>query len=174
MPLAYASIPDMASLVSAADLAGFRGAPFPETTVQAAAETVRAECGWHIAPQIEQTIKVRTGGADSVNLPSLMVYDVLAVTDRFGTAVTGWDFWEHGVLDLPGGFPDVIKVTYIHGYRTCPKDLHGIIAERSGSQVSGRVLAESLAGRSVQLDGGYDPNTPAILNAYRLNPGGRE
>lgn len=164
---------DMAPLVSAAALAGFRGAPFPETVVEAAAETVRADCGWHIAPEVEQTIKVRTYGADNVNLPSLKVAEVLSVVDRDGTPVTGWEDWENGMLERPGGFPETIVVTFRHGYPSCPKDLHGIIAERSGSQVTGRVKAESLAGRSVQLDGGYDPNTPAILAAYRLEPGGR-
>lgn len=171
--MAYARTPGMGPLVSATDLAGFRGAPFPDTLVEAAAETVRAECGWHIAPAVEQTVKVRTGGMDTVNLPSLYVTDVVSVLDRAGAPVTGWDFWEHGVLECPGGFPDIIKVTFKHGYESCPKDLHSIIAERSGSQVSGRVLAESLAGRSVQLEGGYDPNTPTILAGYRLNPGGR-
>ena len=171
--MAYVRTPGMSPLVSAANLAGFRGAPFPETTVESAGETVRADCGWHIAPEVEQTVKVRTGGLDTVNLPSLYVVDVVSVVDRDGAEVTGWDFWENGVLDRPGGFPDIIKVTFRHGYQSCPKDLHGIIAERSGSQASGRVKAESLAGRSVQLDGGYDPNTPAILAAYRLEPGGR-
>ena len=171
--MAYVRTPGMSPLVSATNLAGFRGAPFPETTVESAGETVRADCGWHIAPEVEQTVKVRTGGLDTFNLPSLYVVDVVSVVDRDGAPVTGWDFWENGVLDRAGGFPDIIKVTFRHGYQSCPKDLHGIIAERSGSQASGRVKAESLAGRSVQLDGGYDPNTPAILAAYRLEPGGR-
>lgn len=171
--MSYVRTPGLSPLVSASALAGFRGAPFPETTVEAAAETVRAECGWHIAPEVEQTTKVRTGGLDTVNLPSLHVVEVVSVLDRAGAEVTGWDFWDHGVLERPGGFPDVITVKFRHGYESCPKDLHGIIAERSGSQASGRIKAESLAGRSVQLDGGYDPNTPAILAGYRLNPGGR-
>lgn len=169
--MSYAAPQGVGPLVQAAALDGFRGAPFAEPVVNAAAETVRSECGWHIAPQGEQTTRIRTGRLDTVNLPSLHVVEVLSVLDRDGTPVTGWDWWEHGVLDRPGGFPDTITVRFRHGYETCPQDLLGIIAERSGSQATGRIKAEALMGRSVQLDGGYDPNTPAILAGYRLNPG---
>lgn len=169
--MAYTAPQGMGPLVQPADLGGFRGAPFEETVVTAAGESIRSECGWHIAPALEQTTRIRTGRLDTVNLPSLHVVDVVSVLDRDGAPVTGWDWWEHGVLDRPGGFPETITVTFRHGYEACPKDLYGIIAERSGSQATGRIKAEALMGRSVQLDGGYDPNTPAILAGYRLNPG---
>src|SRR5690242_2309236 len=114
--MSYQAPDDLGPLVSAAALDGFRGAPFADPVVEAAAETVRADCGWHIAPVATQTVRLRTGRMDSVNLPSLRVLEVLAVTDRDGNPVTGWDYWEHGVLDRPGGFPDTISVTFRHGY----------------------------------------------------------
>lgn len=168
MPVAYAIIPDMVPLAAGADLVGFRGAPFPEAVTQAAAESVRAECGWHIAPHLELTIKVRTGGADTVLLPSLKVVVVLSVVDQDGAAVTGWESWENGVLERPGGFPNVVTINFVHGYPRCPKDLLGIIAERASASAAGRVKSESLAGRSVSLDSGYDPVTAPILNTYKL------
>jgi len=164
-------LPPVAPLVAVSDLVGFRGAPFPAAVTQAAAESVRSECGWHIAPRIEQTIMVRTGGGDTVLLPSLQVAEVASVTDRAGAAVDGWEVWSNGILERPGGFPRTIVVTFTHGYTACPKDLLGIIAERASAQAAGRVKAESLAGRSVQLDGGYDPLTQTIINAYRLTGG---
>lgn len=168
---AYATIPNMAPLAAAADLVDFRGAPFPDPVTQAAGESVRSECGWHIAPQLEQTIKVRTGGADTVLLPSLKVFAVLSVVDRDGAAVAGWEVYEDGVLERPGGFPDIVTVTFVHGYTSCPKDLLGIIAERASASAGGRVKSEALAGRSVQLEGGYDPITQTTIAAYRLSWG---
>lgn len=157
-----------APLVEAGDLAAFRGAPFDDAVTKAAAESVRTECGWHIAPDIEQTIIVRTGGTDTVLLPSLHVTEVAAVTDRDGTPVDGWEAWSNGILERPGGFPNAIEITFTHGHETCPPDLLPIIAERAAAQAAGRIKSEALAGRSVQLEGGYDPVTETTINAYRL------
>lgn len=158
-------------LVTPAELATFRGGPFGEAVTNAAAQSVRTECGWHIAPSTKQTIAVRTGGADAILLPSLHVTAVTSVTDRNGTSVDGWDVWSNGILERPGGFPDAVQITFTHGFETCPKDLLGIIAERAVAQSAGRVKSEALAGRSVQLEGGYDPTTDTTINAYRLNWG---
>lgn len=166
------TIPDetpVGPLATPADLAKFRGAPFDEDIIEAAAGSVRAECGWHIAPSVEQTIAVRTGGSATVLLPSLRVTAVTAVTDRNGAAVNGWEAWSNGILEVPsGGFPDVVEITYTHGYDACPPELLPIIAERAAAQASGRIKAEALAGRSVQLEGGYDPVTATTINAYRI------
>lgn len=160
--------PPIGPLAQAQDLAAFRGGPFHADVVTAAAQSVRSECGWHIAPSIEQKIAVRTGGSDTVLLPSLRVTAVTAVTDRRGGTVDGWEAWSNGILERPGGFPDAVEITFTHGYETCPPDLLPIIAERAAAQASGRIKAEALAGRSVQLEGGYDPVTQTTLNAYRI------
>ena len=160
--------PKLAPLADPNALTAFRGGPFEEGAVTAAGAGIRTECGWHIAPNVEQTIALRTGGADEVLLPSLHVTEVKAVTDRYGNPVTGWDAWAHGVLARPGGFPDAILVTYSHGYETCPAELLPIIAERAAASASGRIKAEALAGRSVQLEGGEAPATEASIAAYRI------
>lgn len=155
-------------LIATGDLVGFRGAPFPDAVTQAAAESVRSECGWHIAPSVTQTVAVRTGGVGTVLLPSLRVESVALVTDKDGVELTGWDAWENGVLERSSAFPKVILVTLTHGFAVCPTDLLGIIAERASAQAEGRIKSESLAGRSVSLDSGYDPVTAPILARYKL------
>lgn len=163
-----APAPQAQPLAEPAALAKFRGGPFEAETVTAAGASIRAECGWHIAPSVEQTVALRTGGADEVLLPSLYVSEVMAVTDRAGTAVGGWDAWSNGILTRPGGFPDVVQVTFRHGYEKCPAELLPIIAERAAAQASGRIKSEALAGRSVQLEGGEAPETRASIAAYRI------
>lgn len=159
-------------LVDPAALASFRGGPFDAAVTNAAAQSIRSECGWHIAPSVETTVAVRTGGADSVLLPSLHVTAVASVTDRrSGAQVTGWEAYDNGILERPGGFPDAVEITFTHGFETCPEDLLGIIAERAVAQSAGRVKSESLAGRSVQLEGGDNPTTQTTINAYRLTWG---
>lgn len=158
----------IAALAEASDLAAFRGGPFAAETVEAAAQSVRTECGWHIAPSIEQTIVLRTGGAEAVLLPSLRVTAVNSITDRNGNPVSNWDAWSNGTIERPGGFPDALNITFTHGYETCPPELLPIIAERAAAQASGRIKSEALAGRSVQLEGGYSPETETSINAYKI------
>lgn len=157
-----------APLVEAVDLSEFRGAPFTLAVVGAAAESVRDECGWHIAPSAMESVRVR-GGSRVVLLPSLHVTDVASVVDGDGVAVTGWDWFENGVLELPSGvFPRVVSVTFTHGYASCPRALLPIVAERASAQAAGRIKSEALAGRSVSLEGGYDPVTAPVLARYKL------
>jgi hypothetical protein len=44
------------TLVSPYDLEDFPGAPFSDTLVDAAVSEIRGEAGWHIAPQVTETL----------------------------------------------------------------------------------------------------------------------
>lgn len=159
----------MAELIQAADLVGFRGAPFAAAVLAAAAESVRADCEWHIAPSVTETRKLR-GGDRVLILRSLRVTAVTSILDADGNAIDGWDWWENGVVERRSGvFPKSVTVTFTHGYTTCPKELLPIIAERALSQASGRIKSEALAGRAVSLEGGYDPAGSGVLAKYALN-----
>lgn len=160
----------MDKLVQASDLAGFRGSPFSEPVVQAAAESVRTDCEWHVAPAEVRTVKLRAGGS-IVLLPSMHVTDVTAVVDNYGHPVSGWEWFENGVIECPLGFPPFISVTFTHGYPECPPDLLPIIAERALSQASGRIRSESAGGVSVSMETGDDPTSRGVLAKYRLHGG---
>lgn len=164
---AAAALPD---LVGAQALAGFRGGPFPPSAVVAAADAIRAECGWHIAPVITQTARLRVEG-DLLLLPSLRVLEVLAVAAPDGTAVPGWVWEGDAAVRMPSACrgPRVVDVTFRHGYLECPPALLPALAERAAAHTGGRIKQESLAGRSVSLEGGYDPTTSAAMDRHRLH-----
>ncbi len=158
-------------LVKATDLNGFRGAPFPAAVLNAAAESIRTECEWHIAPVVESTVKLRAGSSDTVLLPTMRLVEVLEVTSSAGDVVTGWEAMEDGTLERPGGFPRFLNVRFRHGHAKCPAELVAVVAERAVSGKAGRISAESLGGRSVSLEGGYDSVSMAVLQKYKLQGG---
>ncbi|AXH44391.1 head-tail adaptor [Arthrobacter phage MargaretKali] len=158
----------MDPLIQPTDLVGFRGAPFSAKVTAAAASSVRAQCDWHIAPVVTETKKMRTEGTVLL-LPTLHLTEKPTVQDVNGNEVTGCEWLPEGIIECPAGFPRYVSVTFTHGYETCPDELLPIIAERAMGQSSGRVKAESLAGRSIQLEGGSDPATSSVLAKYALS-----
>lgn len=155
-------------LVSAADLTGFPGAPFATAVVDAAAGQVRAECGWHIAPGVTETVTLDPAGSTVVLLPSLQVSSVTAVRAEDGTAITGWKSRPNGVLRYSAGWPETITVDFTHGYAKCPPELVAVIAERANRIKGGGVKSESLAGRSVALDTAQGEVTPEVIARYTI------
>lgn len=160
----------MDPLIQASDLTGFRGAPFSEPVVQAAAESIRTQCEWHIAPSETETVKLR-GGGYVILLPSMHVTEVSAVVDNYGEAVAGCEWFPNGVIECPSGFPPFISVTFTHGYDACPAEILPVIAERAASQASGRVKSEAAGGVSISMEGGYDPIGSGVLAKYRIAGG---
>lgn len=171
MLIAYGT-PDfpLEPMATVSDLAGFNGAPFTQDVVTSAGDSVRDECGWHIAPEISTTMKFR-GEGTLILLPTMRLMDVSLVRDRDGYPVAGVEWLQNGILECPAGFPPYVEVTFRHGYKVCPPSLLGVIAERAQARSGGRIKSEALAGRSVSLEGGYDPATAAVLNRYRLQDG---
>jgi len=155
-------------LAAPADVVGMRGAPFPASVLRGAGEAVRTVAGWHIAPSVETTVKVRTSGR-VVLLPSLYVTAVASITDRDGRAIDGWDWLPEGIVERDHGrFPRIVTVTFTHGYAKVPADLLSIISETAGASTHGRVRSESLMSRSVTLAADADPVIAAVLARYRL------
>lgn len=171
MLIAYGT-PDypLEPIATVSDLAAFNGGPFTQAVVTSAGDSVRDECGWHIAPEISTTMKFR-GEGTVLLLPTMRLMDVSLIRDRNGYPITGVDWFQNGVLECPAGFPSYVEVTFRHGYKACPPSLLGIIAERANARSGGRIKSEALAGRSVSLEGGYDPSTADVLNRFRLQGG---
>ena len=155
-------------LLNAAALTGFPGAPFTAAVVDPAAGHVRALCGWHVAPVVTETVTVETGASSVVLLPSLRVVSVAEVRDEDGNVLTGWKVRPNGVLRIPGGWPDVIEVDLKHGHESCPSELAAVVAEHARRVSAGGVKAESLSGRSVQLDTLPSSSAAAALDRHTL------
>lgn len=155
------------ALAVAADLAGFKGAPFSPQIVEGAADSVRSDCGWHIAPLLTTTKKMRGGGTVLI-LPTLNLVEVVSIKTTSGADVTDFDWLDNGVIERRHGFPRFVEVVFRHGYEKCPPALLGVIAERASSGSYGRVKQESIGGRSVSLDSGYDSVGGAVVQKYTL------
>lgn len=160
----------MEALLSSEDLAGLPGGPFTQAAVNAAAEQVRTLCGWHIAPEITETIRLDSDGAATVLLPSMRVASVESVRDAdTGEELAEWRWSPHGMIHRPGGFPEGfqrIEVTFTHGFPKAPADLLPVIADRTER----RVMQESLGSRSVSYSAEGDRTIDSGLTRYKLRP----
>ena len=153
-----------------------QGSPLPGLdpgAVAAAAAQVRSECGWHIAPQLTETITVRPTAAGLVHLPSLQVAAVTAVTsdglpvwfehdppERELRLHNPWPWWHHRV-----------RVTLTHGYAQCPADVRQAVAvlAAGGLVPQPRLLTR----RDGPFSASYADDSPAasaggLMDAYRL------
>lgn len=159
-------------LATPGDLAGLPGAPFSEQAVTAAGEQLRRTCGWHISPEVEETLTVDSPGGRVLWLPTRWVLDVTAVRDVSGSspvALSGWRWSQGGMLSLESGFPAgfrAIEVDLVHGFELCPADLLPVIADRTKR----RVMQESLGSRSITFGVDGDRTIDQTLASYRLGP----
>lgn len=158
-------------LVENVSMVGFPGAPYSDAVLQAAAESVRADCGWHIAPVEAATVEVAVAGGVAL-LPSLQVVEVTAVRTAVSqTVLTGWRVDKGSGVLFGLGSVSRVEVDYTHGYPDCPPALKPVIAERARAMAAGGyVRQESLGARSVTLAGFEGGGTSDALSRYRLPP----
>jgi hypothetical protein len=127
------------TLVSPYDLEDFPGAPFSDTLVDAAVSDIRSEAGWHIAPQVTETLTLDSYGGQLLSLPSQRVVNVTAVRDmtRAGAVLTGWTrssclLWRSTYHTYCFGWPvGQVEVDIVHGFATTPPDLLAAVAARA-------------------------------------------
>lgn len=164
----------MGELVAPGDLLGFSGAPFPSAVVAAAAQSVRTDAGWHIAPEITETIEAEPTGPRIV-IPSLKIVEVVAIRDAdTGEVLEGWRLRKGpGVIERSmvrgrGCWPEVVEVDIVHGYAVCPADLYAVVAERSQRGQAGIVRQEGIGGRSVAFSLSSDTPNSRTIARYSL------
>lgn len=153
---------------------------------KAAQATIRRYCGWHVAPSIEQTLRLDSYGGRRLLLPSKhvtavssVVADGVDITDRTHWSQAGILQTDAGTIlpDMPGG----VQVTLTHGYEPAEAPdvimLMETIARRARSQ--GLIASQSVNGASVSYltAGGAPLSIPLLgieqqlLDPYRLNWG---
>jgi hypothetical protein len=165
------------------DLTDYPGGPFPERIVRAASASVRADCHWHIAPVISETVTVDGTPGPLLLLPTLRLVSVTAVRvlHRGGwTAVTDWRIAQAGMLYRTGGWyygPAGVQVEMTHGYTETPHELIPVIAARCqrtmansiltqrSETVGTRTASESYNVNRLQLAAGVES-----LSGYRIPP----
>ncbi|MFJ4173996.1 hypothetical protein [Microbacterium sp. NPDC089696] len=141
----------------------------------AAHGSVRRECGWHVAPVIEETLVLDGSGGDTLLLRSGRVVELLEVLND-GTDVTAdVDFSRAGILELRGGRwtrrLGRISVKLRHGYETDEvPEVAALIATlaRRGASSPGIVANQSVNGSSVgYLTAGGAPISIPLLEIER-------
>lgn len=165
-------------LAVAADLADYPGAPFADSVVLAAGESVRRDAGWLIAPAATETVVLDGDGGRLLMLPTLHLHDVLEVRDVSGdtpVVLTEWRKTRAGMIELTSGFwPrgfEVIEVDMVHGYDACPEDLLPALAFRAQQAKVNRASGGVRLGSLSISPGGADPEDErpdAVVARYRI------
>jgi hypothetical protein len=126
-----------APLVTSGDLAGVPAASgLTDRELDMAAEDVRGECDWHIAPVETTTALVSGSGGRRLILPTRRLVDVVSISDAENpdTVHQGWRVLPGPMLYRQVGWPagdGNIAVTMVHGYERCPADLLAVVLERA-------------------------------------------
>ncbi|HEY9353816.1 MAG TPA: hypothetical protein VIP28_11220 [Nocardioides sp.] len=170
------------TLADPADLADYPGAPFTQAVVDSAVAALRGDCGWHIAPEITETLTVNGSPDKTLILPTLLIVEITAIRDVSGdtpVVLTGWRMSSRaGLLRREEGWPDgfeVIEVDLTHGHTDTPADLLPAVAYYSQSQSADQTIStESLLSWSKTTRPGYAPTSVgqgsplAILARYNV------
>lgn len=137
-------------------------APVSQLDLDALTDDVRGACGWHIAPQVTETVTLESEGERALVLPTLFLEDVLSVTYWNGddwAPVDSWDpilGWSAVSCSLrhPSGFPKGrVRAEVVHGYPTVPASLKKALAALlSGKPSAAAVVSEGLPGHTLTLD----------------------
>lgn len=152
--------------------------------IQAATDTVRRYCGWHVTPEHSETLVLDGPGSDVVQLPSKHVVSVDEVLVDGNAVEVDWS--KAGLLTRKDGgcWPSrfgSISVTLTHGFAMAG-DIQGIvtgIAQRAAMNPGGVVVNQRAGTQSVTFasSGGAVGSVPLLatemtaLESYRLNWG---
>lgn len=151
--------------------------PLPDAPAGVAAETweatvaeVRAFCGWHIAPEVEETVTVDGPGSSLLVLPTLHLTDLTGVTND-GSTVTDpeWSrtgmvrhcYWTHKFRG--------VTATMTHGYEEWPADLLAVMADLATSTAAlAGVKAVTSGSHQVTFESSMRPSQRDVLGRYQL------
>ena len=155
--------------------------------MKAAQASIRRYCGWHVTPDIDETLKVDAYGGSILTLPSKHVNSITSILVDGRELVDQIDWSVAGTIQLRTGCwldrPGSVTVTLNHGY---PRDevpesaeLLRTLAKRARTQPG--VASQSVNGASVSYltYGGTTLGVQllqieqAMLDPYRLNWGPR-
>lgn len=125
--------------------------PFLDTALRAASNRIRNHCGWHIAPEVTESITVDDLGGPVMRLPSRRVKEITELRIGGVVAPLAQLRWlPDGRLLEPYRIPSfrVAEITLTHGFAEVPEDLVDLtlqIAARALGSPMGVVTERSLA-----------------------------
>jgi hypothetical protein len=157
-------------LLNAADLTSFQASD-QTFFLNAAGDTIRNFCQWHIFPSVTVTDSCPIQPDGTIMLPSLHVTGVTSVSldgltldpsvyrwhqsgyiRRYHHQYFQWPLWplesEHALREYPSPLARYAEVTYTHGYPTIPPTVNAV-----GMELTNRAL-ELPSGVATQISSG--------------------
>ncbi|ROZ89008.1 hypothetical protein [Gordonia sp. OPL2] len=135
--------------------------------LEAVCDAIRNWCGWHVAPEVTETLTLDQIGHRVLTLPSLHVTEVAAVTDADGRAITDFEWRDIGQLKRRNGWPvgyRAVKVTLTHGFATVPPEIVSVAIHMLEERADAADHAGNI--KTAQLDGAaitYDSTATALM-----------
>lgn len=150
--------------------------------VAAAEAAARRFCGWHIAPIVPQTVRVRGRGETELRLPTLHLVDVHRVTVGDTVVPLATVSWTtDGLLAATGRtWNGVVEVDMLHGFEA-GSDVAAIITQVAArAQASPTGAVRTTVGQVTVQHGQVAPGVAGglalmvhereLLEPYRLEP----
>lgn len=167
-------------MVSTTDLESFKSGD-EQHALDAATQSVRDYCGWHVGPSVSEVLTVKGRGLVTVFLPSLHVTDVASVTVD-GTLLEPDEYtWTPvGLLTRVNGpcfaLGARIDVELTHGHDPVPSSVAEVVMARATRRLGdagGNIAQVSKGPFSTQYNtggvAGFDPKTERdALDPYRI------
>lgn len=137
---------------------------------EATVADVRGFCGWHVAPEVTETLTVDGPGSGLLVLPTLRLVDVLSITDD-GAALTDPEWSVTGMVRAycwTWKFRGVVaEIT--HGFEQWPADLLAVMAEMASTTASlAGVKAVTSGAHQVTFETSLRPSQRDVLGRYQL------
>lgn len=135
-----------------------------------AVERIREHCGWHIAPEVTETVTIDGPGGSVVALPTLRLTDLVSITNDGATVVEPewsrsgvvrtyrWTWKMRGV---------VAEMT--HGFEQWPYELERVAAELAATTSAPAGVRQVSSGpHQVTFEPGLTLAQAEILGRYQL------
>jgi hypothetical protein len=139
---------------------------------------IRRYCGWHIAPEVTETITLDGTGSSSLWLPSLYVTDIASITvEGVLESADNYDWSANGYVNARYGTwscrPRQIVVELTHGYADIPDELVEVAVAMAarGTASPGGPKRQTVGPFSVEWDiPGPLQHERDILDLFKLPP----
>jgi hypothetical protein len=164
-------------------------APPMPTTEDEAVAFVQTYCGWHIAPELDETLTLDGPGSWALILPTLHVASITSITEDGVALAEDADFtWsEAGIVRRRSwaGDPEVwvpgwwsseyrsIDVELVHGFAEWPPDLAAVIGTISDRRKANPIGLEQItvgpfSEKYASAGGALSTGELFVLDAYKL------
>lgn len=159
----------------------------PDDVEAAALAAVHTYCGWHIAPEVEETLTLDGPGAGVLLLPSLHVVGITSIIENgveldpatyqwseSGLVRKGLVMWTTHIVSRWTAAYRGIEVSLTHGYAQMPADVQSVVdalAKRMSASVPAGVTQKAIGpfSESYNLDlGSITQAESHTLDLYRL------